>query len=385
MKNNLETYTPTAKQISKTNKAVEKHFVEWYFHRNKREGCNPFSQIHELGKPIYGNVLLFHGFSAKPMQMFFLGDYLFRNGFNIYHAGLAGHSFVPPDSYWPQVDLKPEYIEPLRKIVNEDPILRNFFSNLRHQPPSKSVRFSASVARLLRIAPNALDITLAIERRNDQDFERYYISSHMNYLTEAQKCLEDFAAMPGPVYTVGLSVGGAVALALAANRPDRVKKVVAYAPLLEVANEVNERYINLTGPLDLREFYWEQNISFPVGCLTAANRFGAFVRGKKNVQALQKIPTLLVLTENEDAADVKTNQKFFKAIKSKQHRYYCYPETDLVPHPMVDPFQVSQGMTNLFWKTLYQETYRFLTAGEINTKNMSSLDEASDLPAIPEY
>ncbi|MBE9125087.1 MULTISPECIES: alpha/beta hydrolase-fold protein [unclassified Coleofasciculus] len=384
--------TPTAEQIAQTKKAIETYYLEWLYNPSKREGVYPFYQIHEAGEPIQGTVMIFHGFSAKPMQMFLVGDYLFRNGFNIYQIPLAGHGFLPPDSFWPQVDLKPEFLNPLRQGVQQDPVLDNFFYNRASNPFGAFQQVSlfqkmALVARILKAAPQLLDMALAIERANDRDFDRYFTSSHMNYLNEAKQRLAELDAMPGPIYTVGLSVGGAVALALAASRPERIKKVVTYAPLLEVSNEVNERYINLTGPLDLRQFSWEHNISFPVGCLTAANRFGAFVRSEKNRQTLETIPTFLVLTENEDAADLQTNQRFFKQLggESKGHRYYLYPASDLVPHPMVDPREISQGMTNRFWKSLYQETFRFLTTGEMDSANMSNLEEASDLPPIPTY
>jgi len=44
---------------------------------------------------------------------------------------------------------------------------------------------------------------------------------------------------------------------------------------------------------------------------------------------------------------------------------YLYSASDLVPHPMVDPTTISQNMTNRFWQSMYQETFRFLTTGEI--------------------
>ncbi|MEQ8537149.1 MAG: alpha/beta hydrolase [Coleofasciculus sp. D1-CHI-01] len=384
--------TPTADQIAQTKKSIENYYIYWISHPYKRAGVAPFYQMHEPGESIRGTVMIFHGFSAKPMQMFLVGDYLFRNGFNIYQIPLAGHAFIPPDSYWPQVDLKPEFRDPLRDEVRKDAVLDLFLSNRDNKSQGQFQRLTtfqkmALIGRIIKMAPQLLDMALAIERPNDPDFDRYFTSSDMKYLTDAQERLAELEAMPGPVYTVGLSVGGAVALGLAASRPDRIKKVVAYAPLLEVSNEVNERYINLTGPLDLREFSWEQNVSFPVGCLTAANRFGAFVRSDKNRESLEEIPTFLVLTENEDAADLKTNQRFFDQIgaKGKGHCYYLYPASDLVPHPMVDPMEVSQGMTNRFWKSLYQETFRFLTTGEVDTDNMSNLEEAPDLPPMPTY
>ena len=384
--------TPNDEQIAKTKKAIESYFLKWWAAPNKRENASPYYQIHEPGKPIRGTVMVFHGFAAKPPQMEILADYLFRNDFNIYQIPLAGHAFQPPDHYWPQIDLKPEFLDPLRERVRQDPVLQNFFSNRSGDNPWKFQRphtpqMLSLMARTLKLAPHLADMVLAIERYNDPDFNRYFISSHMNYLHDAQERLAELEAMPGPIYTVGLSVGGAVALALAASRPDRIKKVVAYAPLLEVENEARERYINLTGPLDLREFSWEQNISFPVGCLTAANYFGGFVRSYKNVQSLKNIPTCFVLTENEDATDNQTIQNFFKSLGSeaKGHRCYSYAASSLVPHPMIDPRATSQGMSNAFWKNLYQETFRFLTVGEINPKNMNSLNEADDLPHIPNY
>jgi len=45
---------------------------------------------------------------------------------------------------------------------------------------------------------------------------------------------------------------------------------------------------------------------------------------------------------------------------------------------MIDPTEVSQGMSNHFWQSLYQETYRFLTTGEVVIANMDKLEQALD-------
>jgi hypothetical protein len=50
---------------------------------------------------------------------------------------------------------------------------------------------------------------------------------------------------------------------------------------------------------------------------------------------------------------------------------------------MVDPKEVSQGMSNQFWRNLYQETFRFLTAGDVDMDQFSSLEPAADLPTVP--
>ncbi|HEY9749293.1 MAG TPA: alpha/beta fold hydrolase [Allocoleopsis sp.] len=381
---------PTAEQLAQTKRAIDAYVASIDANPDRRSGAYPYYLFHEPGQTIQGTVLMFHGFSAKPHQMWRLAEYLFQNGFNVYQATLAGHAFARPNQYWPQVDLKPEIAEPLRRKVQKDPVLQNYFANLAANPsdrrrPSTTQRI-ALTARLLAIEPRLLDIIQAISQPDDPDFERYYISSHLNYLSEAKARLAELDALPGPIYTVGLSVGGAVALSLAATHPNRIQRVVAYAPLLKVNGEQHRQYVNLTGPLDIKELGWDPNLQFPVGALTAADRFGsAFVLDPKQIRNLQTVSTFLVLTENEDAADVKTNQAFFQEIGGTQrgHYSYLYPAQDLVPHPMVDPTEVSQGMSNRFWQSLYQETFRFLTQGTVNLSNMKNLEQVSDLPLVP--
>ena len=56
--------------------------------------------------------------------MWRLANYLFDNGFNIYQLTLAGHDRLNPAKNWPQIDLKPEYAEPLMQKVQQDAVLR---------------------------------------------------------------------------------------------------------------------------------------------------------------------------------------------------------------------------------------------------------------------
>lgn len=387
--------TPTDDQLQTTRQRIDAHVQTIAARPDRRDGAFPYYLFHEADTPVKGTVLMFHGFSAKPHQMSRLADYLFRNGFNVYQATLAGHAYVNPDQNWPQVDLKPEILIPLREKVNADPVLKHFLANLAAAgdggatTPSP-VQMMGLMARLSKLEPRLLDIIAAIERDDDPDFDRYFVSSHLTYLSDAQARLDELAALPGPVYTVGLSVGGAVALALAAQNPQRVAKVVAFAPLLEVyGGETRERYINLAGPLDVKEFGWDE-LRFPLGCFTAANRFGAFVQSKDNIAALRPQSTLMFLTENEDAADLDTNQKFAQSLSQaslfkryENHYLYTFPSEALVPHPMVDPLEVSQNMSNAYWKPMYQETFRFLTQTEFKSSSLDQISEVPDLPIVP--
>lgn len=385
---------PTHEQLQTTRQRIDAYVQTIAARPDRRAGAFPYYLFHAENTPIRGTVLMFHGFSAKPHQMSRLADYLFRNGFNVYQAALAGHAYVNPDQNWPQVDLKPEILVPLREKVNADPVLQHFLANLAASgegaPTPTPVQMVGLMARLSKLEPRLLDIIAAIERDNDPDFDRYFVSSHLAYLSDAQARLAELAALPGPIYTVGLSVGGAVALALGAQNPQRVAKVVAFAPLLEVyGGETRERYINLAGPLDVKEFGWDE-LRFPLGCFTAANRFGAFVQSKDNIAALRPQPTLMVLTENEDAADLETNQKFAQSLtqaslfkRYDNHYLYTFPSEALVPHPMVDPLEVSQNMSNDYWKPMYQETFRFLTQTEFKSRSLEQINEVPDMPVVP--
>ncbi|GAP98558.1 esterase [Leptolyngbya sp. NIES-2104] len=380
---------PTLEQINQTKSAIDAHIQSLNQNPDRRDGALPYYLFHEPGRPIRGTVMIFHGFSAKPHQMWRLADYLFQNGFNVYQPSIAGHALINPAKNWCQVDLKPEYAEPLKAKVQQDPVLQTFIRNFANNPAATKPGFMqrmSLMARLVMIEPQLLDIVKSMEMSDDPDFDRYFISSHLRYLTEAQARLTELDAMPGNLYTVGLSVGGAVALGLAASRPDRIRGVVAYAPLLKIYGEERRRYVNLAGPLDISESGWDPNLRFPIGCLTAADRFGSsVVLSDESVRSLFNIPSFLVLTENEDAADIDTTVDFYQRIggEGEGHRFFLYPKEDLVPHPMVDPTEVSQNMSNRFWQSLYQETFRFLSSGRVNTSNLGNIEQDLNLPIVP--
>lgn len=380
--------TPTAAQLDQVKRAIAAHIQSIDQHRDRRDGAYPYSLFHAPDQPIHGTVMMFHGFSAKPHQLWRLADYLFQNGFNVYQCTLAGHALMNPAVHWPQIDLKPEYAEPLKHKVSQDPVLSQFIQGYQANPAQAAqpspLQQAALLARLLAIEPELPKMQAAIQIPNHPDFDTYFTSSHQRFGTEAIARLQDLEAMPGPIFTLGLSVGGAVALGVAAAAPDRVQKVVAYAPLLEIYGFQRRQYVELTGPLDLAEMGWDPALQFPVGCLTAADRFGGN-EVRTAVSVLRSIPTFLVLTENEDAADIETNQQFFADLggTARGHRSYLYPAAAMVPHPMVDPTEVSQNMRNAYWQSLYQETYRFLIRGEVNADNLGSLTPTADLPAVP--
>ncbi|MGB3299501.1 MAG: alpha/beta fold hydrolase [Phormidesmis sp.] len=377
--------TPTKQEISQAQQAIEAHLEVVRSRPDQRPRSHPYYRFHPPGKPVQGTVIMFHGFSMSPHQLWRLADYLFNNGFNFYQVPLAGHDQLNPHKNWPQIDLRPEYVKALLQKVQQDPVLQ---AAVMHKAAVGSVAVGQQEAlldRLFQVAPEMQDFAAAIAQPKRPDFDQYFISSHEAFLQDAQQRLNELSALPSPIYAVGLSVGGAVALGLAEKNASRIKRVVAYAPLLKIYGAQRRQYVQLTGPLDINETGWDPNLQFPVGALTAADYFGSEVRLADNLARLKGTPVFMVLTENEDATDIATNEQAFADMggQAAGNWLYKYPAAAMVPHAMIDPTEVSQGMSNLFWQSLYQETLRFLTKGEVNIANLKTLAQDDSFSLVP--
>ena len=377
---------PTAEALNEAVQKIEQHLADVRSHLDQRPGAHPYYRFHPAGEPIRGTALIFHGFSARPHQMWRLADYLYSNGFNFYQVTLAGHDKVNPAKNWPQIDLRPEYVGPLLGKVQQDAVLTSALLKKTTAGTDSPGRQAALLGRLFQVAPEMNALAKAIAHPQQPEFDRYFESSHTAYLADARERLAELSSLPGPIYTVGLSVGGAVALSIAADQPERIKQVVAYAPLLRIIGEDRRQYVQLAGPLDISETGWDPDLRFPVGALTAADYFGSELRMGESVDKLRQTPAFIVLTENEDAADVAASEQFFADIsvnRDKDQNYlYKYPSAAMVPHPMVDPTEVSQGMSNSYWQSLYQETLRFLTEGTVEIDNLRTLAQSDDVAKV---
>ncbi|MBL1178587.1 hypothetical protein [Pantanalinema sp. GBBB05] len=74
---NHKSFFPTVDQVTQTQQAIAAYVQQVDAHPDRRVGAYPYALLHEPGQPIYGTVMMFHGFSAKPHQMWRLADYLF--------------------------------------------------------------------------------------------------------------------------------------------------------------------------------------------------------------------------------------------------------------------------------------------------------------------
>ena len=370
---------PNAQEISQVKKTINARIRSIDAHPNRRVGSYPYYLFHPPEKPILGTIIMFHSFGAIPHQMSLLAQSLFNNGFNIYQPCIAGHAFIPPEQYWPQARLKSKISLFLKEKIKKDAVLDNYLQNFDQNLDKfhgHSLREQeALMERLLKVEPKLEDFFWAVERESDRDFYRYFESESIKYLIDARARLAELAAMPGPIYAIGLSVGATIALGLAATEPERVKKVVAYAPLLKIRDRRLSCFLHLAELLNLKQNVWGEGVSTPMEALIGAAHLGSLVMASKQRRSLWKVPTFFVLTENDELADIETPQKFMEAIggKWKGHRCYIYPRVNLVPSQMVDPRSPSNGMSNTFWRNLYRETRRFLQFGDIKEEKMGQL------------
>ncbi|MDB5099349.1 MAG: alpha/beta hydrolase [Cyanobacteria bacterium RYN_339] len=188
----------------------------------------------------------------------------------------------------------------------------------------------------------------------------------------------------GPISTLGLSVGGNIAMSVAERHP--VGKVVAYAPFLkpigiggkiaDVVHVLDKFTFGLAGrALALVPWGWGKETEaetasgkrpghskFSLGTLYGAAEFGRRVTGDA---AKIKAPIEYFTTGADDAADEGTIHKAFLA-EGGDDGWYHYPTAEGVPHPMVHPQEdKGKGQT----PELYKLTMQFLDSGKVINRN----------------
>ncbi|KAG0625171.1 hypothetical protein M758_2G033200 [Ceratodon purpureus] len=377
----------TRQQLDKAKHEMDKFVQKIPNHPERRENASPYYLLHKEGEAVYGTVLVFHGFSATTSQMGLLAHYLFESGFNVYQPALSGHYFLNPDKNWPKHDLKKDIKEKLVKKLMSDPELAAYvqdFISISILTPDTAY---GAVNRLKALDEPEL-LAAVFDEEFGAAFNKYYESEHMKYLHEAEHRMREVAALPGPLFTVGLSMGGATALSLAATHPEKIAKAAVFAPLLKIVNPHNVRFSKLTGPLGAQEKGWYPDMPFLLSCMVVVDAFGHFVRQDKHLDVLAKIPTFIVQTELDDSADHVVGMQIVKELEDRSaadgppHISTLYAAAEGVPHPMVHPLEASfAGNTNKFWQSLYQETFRFLTEG---TVDVDHLHVKSQDPALPQ-
>jgi hypothetical protein len=387
---------------------------------------DPYCLFHAPGKAIYGTVVLFHGFNDRPHQQAKLGSYLFHNGFNVYNVFLANMYMVPGTDFWPKTTYKPEVLAALQRKLAA-PAVQDVVQPIlpRLQTGALTPEDIVALDRVLAPELSTGAIKAAWSDPGGAAWKEL-MSSHepaqgeslldaakqadfMAYVKDATDRIADLADMPGPVFVSGLSVGGTVALAAAAaDGGRRVKAVMSHAPWLQSVDPKNNTQIMIAGPLDKLigvaggqyPIQWESHkIPFSPASISATLALGAWTAKPENVKTLARIPTAQVVTEDEDSADNVASGQLHATFQMNPsvaplHARVSYPRDLHVRHALTDPENYKEGdpagpSWNHYWRTLYQESFRFYTTGSMSQENLLRRDVDPQLPkpacAMPDY
>lgn len=318
--------------------------------QNKPEGPIrevPQFMFHEPGTKIRGLIVTYHGFSGRHYDHRILNRYLYDNGYDVFNTMLSGHMYT--GKYWPTTKLSKEYGgDTVAGDIMSDPELGAMAAGINQNPgqiPTLLTRLREANPDFERVM-SAQTYMTSLEKDEDPNFSTFFDSTHRLYADDGIAQLRLLDAHPGPVHVTGLSVGGAVALAVAAANPERIERCITMAPLLELYEQypnTKRSLVNYIGPLSVApDFAWDPETPFPVSAFTAVGRFGGSITSSEKYQQVfmsKQVQMFMILTEDEDAADIPTNRQFFRDCggRGAGHHFFIYPLSYKVPHPLLDP------------------------------------------------
>jgi len=377
---------------------------------------DPYCLFHVPGRRIFGTVILFHGFNDRPQQQALLAAYLFNSGFNVYNVFLAHQFKWPGTDFWPKTIYKPELVQ-LIKTKAENPANASAIASLL--PGLQSGHFTDEQMMTLNgiMSPElSVDVLIrAWDNPAGDDFQRLYLaknnenieqqpSDFLDYVRDAKARLADLAPMPGPIFVSGLSVGATVALALAeVDGGERIRGAVVHAPWLEPEDDDTAKQLKVVGPLDrnitliggtypLR--LENHNTEYSPASAAANMALGMWVRKGDLVDRGRNVPTAFITTEVDNSADNGATWNIFGRMNSGYseglHYWHQYPRSHNVGHALTDPENYRPDYTspeeggswNRYWRSLYQEMFRFYTQGKIDHDRFLSLGQDNSIPAV---
>jgi alpha-beta hydrolase superfamily lysophospholipase len=400
---------------------------EVYSQTNRGHTPEQYCLFHKPGKAIYGTVILFHGFNDRPHQQAKLGSYLFHNGFNVYNVFLPNMFMVQGTDYWPKTVYKPELLATVQaKLAVPE-------NQAALQPILPRIQSGALTPEDMQVIDRVLSPELSMDKLKrawsdpeSAEFKELYASytpsgresipeaarkaDFKAYVRDASARIAELSDMPGPIFISGLSVGGTVALAAgAAEGGRRVRGIVSHAPWLQSIDPKNNQQVMLAGPLDnligmmggQYPIQWESHrINFSPASIAASLALGSWTARRENIMTLARIPTAQVITEAEDSADNVASGKVHAALTmdprvAALHTRVAYPTSLGVRHAITDPENYRDasdgrpGSWNRYYRTLYQESFRFYTTGTMSQENLARREEDPALPKVacvmPDY
>ncbi|MDB5099348.1 MAG: hypothetical protein JWM80_3769 [Cyanobacteria bacterium RYN_339] len=190
----------------------------------------------------------------------------------------------------------------------------------------------------------------------------------------------------GSVSTLGLSVGGNVALDVAERHPE-VSHVVAYAPFLWPREQRVQKLFFATHAADIAThgkaapflngltYSWGEECRLDTAAgkrpghsmFYGGNAYGATELGWQVIANAPKMQATLQLfaTGVDDAADEDALKALYKGAGGARNGWYYFPVEEGIPHPMVHPME-DKGKGQC--PKLYELTMRFLETDELQNR-----------------
>ena len=307
-------------------------------------GSEPYLKLHKGDDKVRGTVVVFHGFAGMPIQQNPLVDYLFSQGYDVFNASVAGHY-----------------------KVNVPGSRRSFFGSNQLESGGLSTLDNTFVA---------------------WPYADYGHDPIKEYNAEVDATYEIMKTLRKPFFAAGLSAGATQAIRMGARYPNDFKRVVAFAPLLDLeagkkgqltqaAAIIATARIVVGGQWD-GWFAWDKSNPFPQGCFWGLQKYGLSLVKTATSFTSHGQQLFLVTTDHEDAADSSKTKTFFSDAGGAVggHSYYNYGKDQWVPHPIDAIDSRSQGTINFYYKTLFQETLRFLNEGRVKSERLGKQDLA---------
>jgi alpha-beta hydrolase superfamily lysophospholipase len=441
---------PTAPQILSSTKKILAHLAnvrgvpanlrrtELFSAKKQGQFSEPYCLFHDANKKVYGTVVLFHGFNDRPLQQAKLASYLFHSGFNVYNVHLAYHYLVPGTTNWPRTVYKPEALQAnIAKLdaAKAKPEFAPIYSRIALKfAEGKAVTLADftkddfdKINGVLSAQPYPVSttaLTAAWTNPTSAEFNSLFkvapvspqpttpaqlvaaaaAADYTAFITEARARIAEVKEL-GPVFLGGLSVGGTVALAAAADDGGvNVKGTMAHAPWLKSVDPGNNSQLTLVAPLDSGintvkagsyPMKWSNHqVEFSPASVAANLALGAWTG--VNAAKLAKVPTAMIVTDAERSADNtasgQLNTGLAAAVAGKvPHVRVAYPAADKVGHALTDPENYVRENEepdnaehwNTRWRQLYQESFRFYTTGAISQANALQANPAVQDATLP--
>jgi alpha-beta hydrolase superfamily lysophospholipase len=380
----------TPSQYARAVRSVESHIASTTRDKDAKADSQALYWFHGPQKKVHGTVIVFHGGFGVPADTNMTSKYLYRNGFNVYAPALAGHAYQPHRN--PTTVLRAEMGgTAAKKILINDPVIGDIITRINngslmapvHAP--EGFDFNVIRARAMELfrtqlpqhmfekLMRAMSLLVSEEYHAgiEKELHRYFETDHHRYDSDPFERLADVAALPGPVYAVGWSLGGVEAMYLAA-RAKYIDKMVLFAPFVESAapkRKPEYRYLlEAVGALDLYVTPLPGGSRVPSRMLPAADLAGRLLLQDDILNSIRdNTATLCVFAEDDSMSDVDIGMYACRdRVTNKDSAAYLYSASEGLDH------SVAPGPSNPYNTAILQETLRFLATGSLNRENMLS-------------